>query len=101
MGAATRVEEAIGAAERSRLDLVPLIESAGAAYRGAFPERRLAAGVPAGPVVLGVGAPQPPPPLPRPAPRIGGRPLPRRLPGTALRGGAPRRSRDAGRCCRP
>ncbi len=47
MGAATRVEEAIGAAERSRFDLVPLVESAVAAYRGAFPERRFAAELPA------------------------------------------------------
>jgi signal transduction histidine kinase len=56
MGAATRVEEAIGAAERSRFDLVPLIESAVAAYRGAFPERRFAGELPAGPVML-EGAP--------------------------------------------
>ena len=52
MGAATRVEEAIGAAERSRIDLVPLVESAVAAYRGAFPERRFAAELPAEPVTL-------------------------------------------------
>lgn len=52
MGAATRVEEAIGGAERSRFDLVPLLESAVAAYRGAFPERRFAAELPAEPVTI-------------------------------------------------
>lgn len=56
MGAATRVEEAIGAAERSRFNLVPLVASAVAAYRGAFPERRFAAELPAGPAMLD-GAP--------------------------------------------
>jgi two-component system, OmpR family, sensor histidine kinase ChvG len=56
MGAATRVEEAIGGAERSRFNLVPLVESAVAAYRGAFPERRFAAELPPGPVMLD-GAP--------------------------------------------
>jgi two-component system, OmpR family, sensor histidine kinase ChvG len=56
MGAATRVEEAIGGAERSRFDLVPLVESAVAAYRGAFPERRFAAELPPGPVMMD-GAP--------------------------------------------
>ena len=50
MGAATRVEEAIGAAERGPFDLVPLLESAVAAYRGAFPERRFAAELPPEPV---------------------------------------------------
>ena len=40
MGAATRVEEAINGAERSRFDLVPVLGSAAvAAYRGAFPAR--------------------------------------------------------------
>ena len=43
MGAATRVEEAIGNAERSRFDLTPVIASAVSAYRVAFPERRFAA----------------------------------------------------------
>jgi signal transduction histidine kinase len=52
MGAATRVEEAIGGAERSRFDLVPLLESAVAAYRGAFPERRFAAELPAEAVTI-------------------------------------------------
>jgi two-component system, OmpR family, sensor histidine kinase ChvG len=45
MGAATRVEEAIGNAERSRFDLTPVIASAVSAYRIAFPERRFAADV--------------------------------------------------------
>jgi len=52
MGAATRVEEAIGSAERLPLDLVPLLESAVAAYRGAFPERQFASELPAHPVTL-------------------------------------------------
>ena len=39
MGAATRVEEAIGSAERVSFDLVPVLASAVAAYRVAFPER--------------------------------------------------------------
>jgi two-component system, OmpR family, sensor histidine kinase ChvG len=56
MGAATRVEEAIGAAERSRFDLVPLLGSAVAAYGSAFPERRFAAELPGGAVIL-EGAP--------------------------------------------
>jgi signal transduction histidine kinase len=43
MGAATRVEEAIGSAERSRFDLTPVIASAVSAYRVAFPERQFAA----------------------------------------------------------
>jgi two-component system, OmpR family, sensor histidine kinase ChvG len=43
MGAATRVEEAIGNAERFRFDLTPVIASAVAAYRIAFPQRRFAA----------------------------------------------------------
>ena len=46
MGAATRVEEAIGAAERVDFDLVPLLTSAVAAYRGAFPERQFALEMP-------------------------------------------------------
>jgi two-component system, OmpR family, sensor histidine kinase ChvG len=56
MGAATRVEEAIGGAERTRIDLLPLIASAVAAYRGAFPERRFASELPGEPVTL-EGAP--------------------------------------------
>jgi two-component system sensor histidine kinase ChvG len=47
MGAATRVEEAIGNAERSRFDLTPVIASAVSAYRVAFPQRRFAAQLPA------------------------------------------------------
>ena len=43
MGAATRVEEAIGSAERSRFNLTPVIASAVSAYRVAFPERHFAA----------------------------------------------------------
>src|SRR4029077_12518328 len=39
MGAPARCEEAIGSAERVSFDLVPLLESAVAAYRGAFPQR--------------------------------------------------------------
>jgi two-component system, OmpR family, sensor histidine kinase ChvG len=56
MGAATRVEEAIGSAERVSFDLVPVLESAVAAYRGAFPGRLFRAELPAGPVTL-TGAP--------------------------------------------
>ena len=52
MGAATRVEEAIGAAERVDFDLVPLLTSAVAAYRGAFPERQFALETPAAPVTV-------------------------------------------------
>ena len=52
MGAATRVEEAIGAAERVDFDLVPLLTSAVAAYRGAFPERQFALEIPAPPVTV-------------------------------------------------
>ena len=40
MGAATRVEEAIGGAERIRFDLVPVVGAAVAAYRAAFPQRQ-------------------------------------------------------------
>jgi signal transduction histidine kinase len=39
MGAATRVEESIGSAERVHFDLVPVLGSAVAAYRAAFPGR--------------------------------------------------------------
>jgi signal transduction histidine kinase len=56
MGAATRVEEAISNAERSRFDLVPVIASAADAYRVAFPERRFAAELPGEPVTID-GAP--------------------------------------------
>jgi two-component system, OmpR family, sensor histidine kinase ChvG len=56
MGAASRVEEAISAAERTDVDLVPLIGSAVAAYRGAFRERRFSAELPEAPVGVS-GAP--------------------------------------------
>jgi two-component system, OmpR family, sensor histidine kinase ChvG len=56
MGAATRVEEAIGSAERVTFDLVPVVSSAVAAYRGAFPGRVFRAELPSGPVTL-AGAP--------------------------------------------
>jgi two-component system, OmpR family, sensor histidine kinase ChvG len=56
MGAATRVEEAITGAERTRLDLVPLVAAAVAAYRSAFAQRAFAAELPKEPVVL-EGAP--------------------------------------------
>ena len=56
MGAASRVEEAISGAERVTFDLVPLIGSALAAYRGAFPGRTFEAELPEEPVVLN-GAP--------------------------------------------
>jgi two-component system, OmpR family, sensor histidine kinase ChvG len=56
MNAATRVEEAIQSAERTRFDLVPVIESAVAGYRSAFPERRFADIVPGSPMEI-EGAP--------------------------------------------
>jgi signal transduction histidine kinase len=56
MGAATRVEEAIGSAERMRFDLVPVIASAVDAYRIGFPQRAFAAELPGESVEL-VGAP--------------------------------------------
>jgi signal transduction histidine kinase len=56
MGAATRVEEAISNAERSRFDLVPVIASAADAYRVAFPERGFATELPPEPVMI-EGAP--------------------------------------------
>ena len=56
MGAATRVEEAIGSAERTKFDLVPVITSAVAAYRIAFPERGFVAELPGEPVMMD-GAP--------------------------------------------
>ena len=52
MGAATRVEEAIGGAERVSFDLAPVLESAVAAYRGAFPERAFRTELPTEPVVI-------------------------------------------------
>jgi two-component system, OmpR family, sensor histidine kinase ChvG len=56
MGAATRVEEAIGNADRFRFDMTPVIASAVSAYRVAFPERRFAAELPSEPVEID-GAP--------------------------------------------
>jgi two-component system sensor histidine kinase ChvG len=56
MGAATRVEEAIQHAERTRFDLVPLLDSAVASYRIGFPERKFATRLPHEPVILD-GAP--------------------------------------------
>ncbi|HUA22653.1 MAG TPA: ATP-binding protein [Steroidobacteraceae bacterium] len=56
MGAATRVEEAIGNADRFRFDLTPVIASAVSAYGVAFPERRFAAELPSEPVEI-EGAP--------------------------------------------
>ncbi len=46
MGAATRVEEAISSAERTRFDLVALIASAAGAYRIAFPDRAFSTELP-------------------------------------------------------
>lgn len=40
MGAATKVEEAIGHSERQRFDLATLVREAAAAYGSAFPQRR-------------------------------------------------------------
>ena len=56
MGAATRVEESIGSAERVRFDLVPVLGSAVAAYRPAFPERSSASSAHGQPLML-TGAP--------------------------------------------
>jgi two-component system sensor histidine kinase ChvG len=46
MGAATRVEEAIQSAERTRFDVVPVLASAVEAYRIGFPQRNFAAELP-------------------------------------------------------
>ena len=56
MGAATRVEEAISNAERSRFDLVPVVASAADAYRAAFPQRHFATELPSEPLMID-GAP--------------------------------------------
>lgn len=56
MGAATRVEEAISSAERSRFDLVPVVASAADAYRQAFRERNFSTELPDEPVTID-GAP--------------------------------------------
>jgi len=52
MGAASRVEEAIGSAERVDFDLVAVLDSAVAAYRGAFRARAFATELPPGPIML-------------------------------------------------
>ncbi|HEY1899073.1 MAG TPA: ATP-binding protein [Steroidobacteraceae bacterium] len=52
MGAATRVEEAIQGAERSRFDLRALMDSAVGAYRTGFPQRQFIAELPDEPVLL-------------------------------------------------
>ena len=52
MGAASRVEEAIGSAERVDFDLVAVLDSAVAAYRSAFPARAFASEIPPGPIML-------------------------------------------------
>ena len=56
MGAATRVEEAIGSAERVQFDLIPVLSSAVDAYRSAFAGRCFASELPEVPVILS-GAP--------------------------------------------
>jgi two-component system sensor histidine kinase ChvG len=56
MGAATRVEEAIQSADRSRFDLRALMASAVGAYRTGFPQRQFAAELPDAPVMF-TGAP--------------------------------------------
>lgn len=56
MGAATRVEEAIQSAERTRFDLAALLASAAESYRSAFPERAFAVELPGEPVEID-GAP--------------------------------------------
>jgi two-component system sensor histidine kinase ChvG len=57
MGAATRVEESIRSAERSRFDLADLLVTATAAYRDAFPARRFELDGAAAPCPF-VGAPE-------------------------------------------
>ncbi|HEV3181729.1 MAG TPA: ATP-binding protein [Steroidobacteraceae bacterium] len=52
MGAASRVEEAIGSAERGDFDLLAVLDSAVAAYRSAFPSRAFASELPSGPIML-------------------------------------------------
>lgn len=56
MGAATRVEEAIQSAERTRFDLVPVIASAVSAYRIGFPQREFVDALMPGPLEID-GAP--------------------------------------------
>ena len=52
MGAASRVEEAIGSAERVQFDLVVVLDSAIAAYRSAFPARAFVTELPSDPIML-------------------------------------------------
>jgi signal transduction histidine kinase len=52
MGAATRVEEAIGSAERVDFDLVAVLDSAVGAYRSAFPGRSFTSELPVGQIML-------------------------------------------------
>jgi signal transduction histidine kinase len=52
MGAASRVEEAIGSAERVEFDLVAVLDPAVAAYHSAFPARAFAAELPPDPIML-------------------------------------------------
>ena len=56
MGAATRVEEAINSAERSRFDLVPVVASAVSAYSDAFGQRTFTLEAPDAPLEID-GAP--------------------------------------------
>lgn len=56
MGAATRVEEAIQSAERTRFDLVPVIASAVESYGMGFPQRQFVGALTPGPLEID-GAP--------------------------------------------
>jgi len=56
MGAATRVEEAIASAERTRFDIVAVVGSAVGSYGNAFPQRRFITDLPAEPLEI-EGAP--------------------------------------------
>jgi two-component system, OmpR family, sensor histidine kinase ChvG len=56
MGAATRVEEAIAGAERTRFDIVAVVGSAVASYGNAFPQRGFVTDLPSEPIEI-EGAP--------------------------------------------
>jgi two-component system, OmpR family, sensor histidine kinase ChvG len=56
MGAATRVEEAIAGAERTRFDIVAVVASAVASYGNAFPQRSFVTDLPSEPIEM-EGAP--------------------------------------------
>ncbi len=56
MGAATRVEEAIASADRTRFDIVPVVASAVDSYGNAFPQRHFVAELPDAPLEID-GAP--------------------------------------------